>query len=99
MVANYSLAAPRRMRLFASFAASTRVYAANIKLITSSEKRCRVSNFDLIARPVICPTRRVIFSRAEWTRLSLLYGVIAILHILGWGTYLHYAAQYPQLVG
>jgi nickel/cobalt transporter (NiCoT) family protein len=39
------------------------------------------------------------FSPAEWTRLSGLYGVIGILHLLGWGLYLHYASRYPQLVG
>ncbi len=31
--------------------------------------------------------------------MSLLYGFIALLHVVGWGTYLHYAASYPQLVG
>jgi len=31
--------------------------------------------------------------------LGLLYGFVSILHIAGWGTYLHYAARYPQLVG
>jgi high-affinity nickel-transport protein len=39
------------------------------------------------------------FSPAEWARLSILYGFIAILHISGWGLYLHYARTYPQLVG
>src|ERR1700733_7199224 len=42
---------------------------------------------------------RVSFSPAEWTRLAGLYGFIASLHLLGWGLYLHYAGQYPQLVG
>ncbi len=35
----------------------------------------------------------------EWTRVAGLYGVIVLLHILGWGLYLHYAAHYPALVG
>ncbi|GAC1307575.1 MAG: HoxN/HupN/NixA family nickel/cobalt transporter [Steroidobacteraceae bacterium] len=39
------------------------------------------------------------FSRAEWVRLSGLYGFIGLLHLLGWGGYLHYAGRYPQLVG
>jgi high-affinity nickel-transport protein len=40
-----------------------------------------------------------LFSRAEWSRLGVLYGVIGMLHAVGWGAYLHYAAHYPQLVG
>ena len=39
------------------------------------------------------------FSRAEWLRLSGLYGFAALLHALGWGLYLHYAAHYPALIG
>ncbi len=39
------------------------------------------------------------FTRREWTRLAGLYGVIALLHVAGWGLYLHYAAGYPSLVG
>src|ERR1700722_15279289 len=39
------------------------------------------------------------FSRAEWSRLALRYGFIGVLHALGWGTYLHYADRYPQLIG
>jgi high-affinity nickel-transport protein len=31
--------------------------------------------------------------------LGLLYGFVGLLHIVGWGTYLHYAAHHPQLVG
>jgi high-affinity nickel-transport protein len=31
--------------------------------------------------------------------LTLLYGFIGVLHVLGWGTYLHYSGGYPQLVG
>jgi high-affinity nickel-transport protein len=58
-----------------------------------------LSNFEFVARSASFTTRRVIFSRAEWSRLGLLYGFIGLLHILGWGTYLHYGAHYPQLVG
>jgi high-affinity nickel-transport protein len=58
-----------------------------------------VSNLEFVARPEIRPTPRVFYSRAEWSRLGLLYGFIGLLHILGWGTYLHYAARYPHLVG
>jgi high-affinity nickel-transport protein len=35
----------------------------------------------------------------EWARIGALYGVIALLHCLGWGLYLHYTAHYPALVG
>jgi high-affinity nickel-transport protein len=57
-----------------------------------------VSNLEFIAHtPAVA--RRVFFSRAEWSRLGLLYGFIGLLHIGGWGTYLYYAARYPQLVG
>ena len=51
------------------------------------------------ARPVTRLAPQVLFSRAEWSRLILLYGFIGALHVLGWGTYLHYAGRYPQLVG
>jgi high-affinity nickel-transport protein len=39
------------------------------------------------------------FSAAEWSRIAGLYGVIALLHALGWGLYLHYARLFPALVG
>lgn len=39
------------------------------------------------------------FSPVEWMRLTGLYGFIAALHIIGWGLYLHYAVEYPALVG
>src|ERR1700733_10091604 len=56
-------------------------------------------NVEFIARPVSRPAPRILFSRAEWSRLTVLYGFIGLLHALGWGTYLHYAARYPQLIG
>jgi high-affinity nickel-transport protein len=31
--------------------------------------------------------------------LAALYAFVGFLHLLGWGTYLHYAADYPALVG
>jgi high-affinity nickel-transport protein len=58
-----------------------------------------VSDFEFVARPITRPARGILFSRAEWSRLGFLYGFIGILHLLGWGTYLHYAAHFPQLVG
>ena len=41
----------------------------------------------------------VVFSPVEWARLGAFYGFVAILHVLGWGLYLHFAARYPALVG
>jgi high-affinity nickel-transport protein len=39
------------------------------------------------------------FCRAQWMRLSGFYGFILLLHVLGWGLYLGYAAHYPALIG
>ena len=39
------------------------------------------------------------FTRDEWTRLAGLYGVIAFLHVCGWGLFLYYSARHPALVG
>lgn len=58
-----------------------------------------VTNFESIARPLPRLARPSLFSHAEWARLGLLYGFITLLHVLGWGTYLHYSERYPQLVG
>jgi high-affinity nickel-transport protein len=58
-----------------------------------------VPNLEFVARPASSGTRRILFSRAEWSRLGLLYGFIALLHLVGWGTYLHHAVRHPQLVG
>jgi high-affinity nickel-transport protein len=69
------------------------------QLTTSDEEAVPVPNFEFIARPAARPAPRNLFSRAEWGRLALLYGFIGLLHVLGWGTYLHYAEHYPQLVG
>jgi len=49
-------------------------------------------------RPAVV-TRSRIFSHSEWTRLAGLYAVVAGLHGLGWGLYLHYASSQPSLVG
>jgi high-affinity nickel-transport protein len=51
--------------------------------------------------PRVSSIRRVqlSFSAAEWTRIAGLYGVIALLHAVGWGLYLHYVRFFPALVG
>jgi high-affinity nickel-transport protein len=40
-----------------------------------------------------------LFTKADWGRLGGLYGVVVLLHALGWGLYIYYAARYPALVG
>jgi high-affinity nickel-transport protein len=42
---------------------------------------------------------RLSFTAAEWQRLALFYGSIALLHAIGWAFYLHHAAHHPALVG
>jgi nickel/cobalt transporter (NiCoT) family protein len=58
-----------------------------------------VLNFAYVAGPATTAPRRILFSSAEWTRLSALYGFVGLLHVVGWGTYLHFVGHYPQLVG
>lgn len=36
---------------------------------------------------------------AASVRIAALYGVVSLLHLAGWGLYLHYAAAYPPIVG
>lgn len=52
-------------------------------------------------RFVAAPLRsaRLSFTASEWRRLAGFYGVIAALHLAGWGLYLHYAGTHPALVG
>ncbi len=51
------------------------------------------------ARPDGSGRRRLSFTADEWTRLGSLYGVIALLHLWGWGLFLYYSSHYPALVG
>lgn len=43
--------------------------------------------------------RPLSFTPDEWARLAGLYGVIASLHVCGWGLFLYYSSRYPALVG
>lgn len=43
--------------------------------------------------------RRLTFTPAQWRSLYAYYGLIALLHVAGWGLYLHYASDYPSIVG
>ncbi len=58
-----------------------------------------MSDFLYVGTPVVRRRAGVWFSPQEWRRLAALYGVIGVLHALGWGLYLHYAAARPQIVG
>lgn len=49
--------------------------------------------------PSSANSKRLSFSSDEWLRLFGLYGVVALLHIIGWGLYLYYARHHPALVG
>ena len=42
---------------------------------------------------------RLSFTSDDWRRLAGFYGFIVVLHVAGWGLYLHYAAGHPALVG
>jgi nickel/cobalt transporter (NiCoT) family protein len=63
------------------------------------KRQYSLTEFVPVAAPLTKASSRVVFSRAEWARLAGFYGFIAVLHVLGWGLYLHYAVSYPQLVG
>lgn len=39
------------------------------------------------------------FTSQERFELGRLYGAVVLLHALGWGLYLHFAAHYPALIG
>jgi len=58
-----------------------------------------MSEYVYSARPTASGGARLSLSPDEKARLAGLYGCIAALHLLGWGLYLHYAADYPALVG
>ena len=53
-----------------------------------------------VAAPAACPTRRpraLRFTRSEAYRLSGLLGVVALLHVVGWGAFAYYTATHPHL--
>ena len=43
------------------------------------------------------PSTRLGFSGPEWTRLTGFYGVIAALHLIGWGFFLYYAHDFGRV--
>jgi len=87
--------AARQMRGGGTFAASgerdVRIPGHILK------KRVPVSNVEVVARPAaVFPSNCIL--GAEWSRLALLYGFIGLLHVVGWGTYMHTQCA-PPLVG
>ena len=52
-----------------------------------------------VAAPSPIGRRCLGFTSQEWVRLGGLYGVVALLHVIGWGLYLHFAARYSALIG
>jgi nickel/cobalt transporter (NiCoT) family protein len=58
-----------------------------------------VSDYLYIALPSPVNRRRLGFTSQERVRLGGIYGVMALLHVIGWGLYLHFSAHYPALIG
>jgi nickel/cobalt transporter (NiCoT) family protein len=52
----------------------------------------RMPSLDTVRHPLS-------FTPDEWTRLAVLYGVIALLHVCGWGLFLRYSSRYPAVIG
>ena len=50
-------------------------------------------------RPHAARHRPLAFTPSEWARLAGLYGMVALLHIVGCGLFLYYSARHPALVG
>src|ERR1700676_2140790 len=67
--------------------------------IRTSSRGQHLPEYVYIAPAPVIARSQPSFSPAEWARLGGLYGFVALLHGLGWGLYLHFAAHYPALVG
>src|SRR4249920_41922 len=61
--------------------------------------RLPVRIYSQLAVPGPIGRRCLGFTSQEWIRLGGLYGVVALLHVIGWGLYLHFAARYSVLIG
>ena len=58
-----------------------------------------MSNVVHVAESCHRPGAFLAFSKIERIRLAGLYGCIALLHLVGWGLYLHFTVRFPALVG
>ncbi len=58
-----------------------------------------MSDYLYIPLPSPLSRRRLGFTSQERVRLRGIYGVVALLHLIGWGLYLHFSAHYPALIG
>ena len=58
-----------------------------------------MSDFLYVAQPSPVSRRRLGFTSQERVQLGGLYGVVALLHVIGWGLYLHFAAHHSALIG
>jgi nickel/cobalt transporter (NiCoT) family protein len=72
-------------------------YAESSALVPPNRKGARMTDFVLAVQRKV--RVHLAFSSAEWLRIGALYGVIALMHGLGWGLYLHYMRHFPALVG
>ncbi len=68
---------------------------------TSRNRRAdsSMSGYPYVAQPSLVVRTHFRFLPEERVRLAWLYSVIALLHALGWGLYLHFSTHYPALVG
>ncbi len=58
-----------------------------------------MSNFPNTRIAVAAAAPRTWFTRAEWARLAGFYGLVLLLHALGWGLFFYYSGHFPALVG
>jgi high-affinity nickel-transport protein len=58
-----------------------------------------VSDLLYIAQPRPISRKRIGLTSQDRVQLGGLYGVVAMLHVIGWGLYLHFATHYPALIG
>jgi len=58
-----------------------------------------VSDLLYRAQPHPISRRRLGLTAQDRLQLGSVYGVIALLHVVGWGLYLHFATLYPALIG
>jgi len=50
-------------------------------------------------RPRPVPRLLALFAPREWAALGGMYGVVVLLHVLGWGLFVGFASRYPAFAG